>query len=73
MVYPNEEFPMGLHLGMFMPTLENQATDAQKEKLLKPSQNYDIVGTYAQTEMGHGRASFSPKNEICSEICTVEL
>ena len=45
---------MNLHIGMFMPTLQNQATDAQKEKWLKPSEHYDIIGTYAQTEMGHG-------------------
>lgn len=28
LAFPNEEFPMNLHIGMFMPTLQNQATDA---------------------------------------------
>uniref|UniRef100_A0A670IFA0 Acyl-coenzyme A oxidase n=1 Tax=Podarcis muralis TaxID=64176 RepID=A0A670IFA0_PODMU len=41
--------PLGLHYSMFTPTLENQCTVAQREKWLPL-----IIGTYAQTEMGHG-------------------
>ena len=59
MAFPNEDFPMAVHIGMFVPTLQNQATEAQKEKWLKPAEHYDIIGTYAQTEMGHGSASVS--------------
>lgn len=43
-----------LHYGMFVPTLMNQATEKQQEKWLVPAINHEILGTYAQTEMGHG-------------------
>ncbi|KAJ2763592.1 hypothetical protein IWQ56_004799, partial [Coemansia nantahalensis] len=46
--------PFGLHRVMFIPTLENQATDEQKELFLKPAMRYEILGCYAQTEIGHG-------------------
>jgi len=39
---------------MFIPALENQATPQQKEKWLPMAMNYEIIGTYAQTELGHG-------------------
>lgn len=44
----------GLHKSMFTKTLQEQTTDEQKELFLKPAQNYDIIGCYAQTEIGHG-------------------
>ncbi|XP_039267686.2 peroxisomal acyl-coenzyme A oxidase 1-like [Styela clava] len=43
-----------LHYGMFVPTLMGQATDEQRAKWLIPAINHEILGTYAQTEMGHG-------------------
>ncbi|XP_069809763.1 peroxisomal acyl-coenzyme A oxidase 1 isoform X1 [Dendropsophus ebraccatus] len=46
--------PLDLHLGMFLPTLLNQATPEQQERLFMPAWNLEIIGTYAQTEMGHG-------------------
>ncbi|KAJ2162786.1 hypothetical protein GGF46_000347 [Coemansia sp. RSA 552] len=46
--------PFGLHRAMFIPTLQNQATAEQQELFLKPAQNYEILGCYAQTEIGHG-------------------
>ncbi|XP_072414285.1 peroxisomal acyl-coenzyme A oxidase 1 isoform X5 [Chiloscyllium punctatum] len=39
---------------MFIPTLENQCTSEQKEKWLHPCYTQQIIGTYAQTELGHG-------------------
>ncbi|CAG8634762.1 8379_t:CDS:2 [Paraglomus brasilianum] len=42
------------HRGMFVPTLMAQATDEQKEAFLKPAFRYQIIGCYAQTELGHG-------------------
>ena len=48
-----EESPHGLHTGMFLPALHGQASDNQKHWVDKAEQ-YDILGTYAQTEMGHG-------------------
>ncbi|NP_001364451.1 peroxisomal acyl-coenzyme A oxidase 1 isoform 4 [Mus musculus] len=46
--------PVGLNYSMFIPTLLNQGTTAQQEKWMHPSQELQIIGTYAQTEMGHG-------------------
>ncbi|KAG5278885.1 hypothetical protein AALO_G00103810 [Alosa alosa] len=46
--------PLDLHLGMFLPTLFNQATPEQQEAFFMPAWNLEIIGTYAQTEMGHG-------------------
>lgn len=46
--------PVGLNYSMFIPTLLNQGTTAQQEKWMRPSQDLQIIGTYAQTEMGHG-------------------
>ncbi|XP_048869576.1 peroxisomal acyl-coenzyme A oxidase 1 isoform X1 [Brienomyrus brachyistius] len=46
--------PLDLHLGMFLPTLLNQATPDQQDTFFTPAWNLKIIGTYAQTEMGHG-------------------
>nr|XP_056712817.1 peroxisomal acyl-coenzyme A oxidase 1 isoform X1 [Euleptes europaea] len=46
--------PIGLHYSMFMPTLENQCSVAQRKKWLPLARGFQIIGTYAQTEMGHG-------------------
>ncbi|KAF4012878.1 hypothetical protein G4228_003225 [Cervus hanglu yarkandensis] len=45
--------PVGLNYSMFIPTLLNQGTTAQQEKWLHSSKGLEIIGTYAQTEMGH--------------------
>ena len=50
----DEAGPFGLHRGMFMPTLAAQCNDEQLERFLKPAQRYEIIGCYAQTELGHG-------------------
>lgn len=46
--------PVGLNFSMFIPTLENLGTTAQQEKWLPPAEELAVVGTYAQTELGHG-------------------
>lgn len=46
--------PLGLHFSMFHKTIETQTTAAQKEKWLPLVRGVKIIGTYAQTEMGHG-------------------
>lgn len=43
-----------IHDGVFMPTLQGQGTEQQKEKWLTLASDYKIIGTYAQTELGHG-------------------
>ncbi len=52
--FPNENPPGALHTAMFLPTLEAQAANDQLKKWAKAAKNYFILGTYAQTEMGHG-------------------
>lgn len=39
---------------MWIPALMGQADDEQQAKWLPPSQRLEIIGTYAQTELGHG-------------------
>ena len=51
---PNEEDPGGLHGEMFLPALENLADAQLKDKWMSEVYNFEIIGTYAQTEMGHG-------------------
>ncbi|XP_078483319.1 peroxisomal acyl-coenzyme A oxidase 1-like isoform X2 [Ciona intestinalis] len=51
-VSPNVMFD--LNYGMFVPTLIGQGTQEQQAKWLIPALQHEIIGTYAQTEMGHG-------------------
>ncbi|XP_059058335.1 probable peroxisomal acyl-coenzyme A oxidase 1 [Achroia grisella] len=46
--------PLALHFIMFIPTIIGQASDEQREYWLKRAKNMEIIGTYAQTELGHG-------------------
>lgn len=43
-----------LHRSMFMPTIANQGTEEQKKIYLEPALRHEIIGCYAQTELGHG-------------------
>ncbi|KAI5632449.1 acyl-CoA oxidase domain-containing protein [Phthorimaea operculella] len=46
--------PLGLHYVMFMPAIMNQGTEEQQAEWLPRAWNCSIIGTYAQTELGHG-------------------
>lgn len=50
----SEPTPYGLHASMFLVTLREQGTPEQHEKFLRKAENYEYVGCYAQTELGHG-------------------
>lgn len=39
---------------MWIPALMGQADEQQQQKWLPPSQRLELIGTYAQTELGHG-------------------
>lgn len=39
---------------MFLTTLRDQGTPEQHELFLKRAENYEMIGAYAQTELGHG-------------------
>lgn len=45
---------IGLTVSMFRVSVENLANEEQKAKWLPQIQNLDILGCYAQTEIGHG-------------------
>ena len=49
--------PFGLHGSMFTPTILKQGTPQQKKKWLPLAKSFSIVGTYAQSELGHGKAN----------------
>lgn len=62
---------LGVHYVMFVPAIEKQGTPEQLAKWLPRSTSGSILGTYAQTELGHGtfvrgletRADYDPKTE----------
>ncbi|KAM3715941.1 Acyl-coenzyme A oxidase acox-1.1 [Dirofilaria immitis] len=45
---------MSLHYTMFIPTIQGQANDDQVDYWLPLALTRGIIGTYAQTELGHG-------------------
>ena len=45
---------LGLHYVMFLPTLRSQGDAEQRKKWLPLAESFKALGTYAQTEMGHG-------------------
>ena len=50
-----QNFPLRLNFSMFLTALLGQANEEQRREWLEKSWNMDgIVGTYAQTELGHG-------------------
>ncbi|TKR72830.1 hypothetical protein L596_020225 [Steinernema carpocapsae] len=62
---------MSLHYVMFVPTLQGQTDDEQLDHWLTLAIGRGILGTYAQTELGHGTnlsklettATYDPKTE----------
>ncbi|XP_062304342.1 peroxisomal acyl-coenzyme A oxidase 1 isoform X2 [Osmerus eperlanus] len=45
---------LGLHFVMFLPTLYSQCDPQQLQKWVPLAESFKVLGTYAQTEMGHG-------------------
>ncbi|XP_077379444.1 peroxisomal acyl-coenzyme A oxidase 1 isoform X2 [Festucalex cinctus] len=45
---------MGVHFVMFLPTLYGQCDPEQSKKWIPLAESYQALGTYAQTELGHG-------------------
>ncbi|KAK9698815.1 hypothetical protein RND81_08G133000 [Saponaria officinalis] len=60
-----------LHWGMFIPAIKGQGTDEQQRKWLPLAYRMQIIGCYAQTELGHGSnvqglettATFDPETD----------
>ncbi len=69
--FTNDRFPFGLHFSMFTNVLQTMTTEEQKRKFLPLAQSLRMIGTYAQTELGHGtnirqletEAVFDPKTD----------
>ncbi|KAF8382351.1 acox-1.1 [Pristionchus pacificus] len=47
-------YPLALHYVMFIPSLVGQADDDLAAEIIPRAMSLEIIGTYAQTEMGHG-------------------
>ncbi|KAF9978994.1 acyl-coenzyme A oxidase [Actinomortierella ambigua] len=50
----DDTLPILLHNGAFIPVISSQGTDEQHDKWLPLAEKYQILGCYAQTELGHG-------------------
>jgi len=50
----DEMSPYFLHMSMFVTTVREQASEEQQKYWMPKILNYDIIGCYAQTELGHG-------------------
>uniref|UniRef100_A0A8C7Q6Q7 Acyl-coenzyme A oxidase n=1 Tax=Oncorhynchus mykiss TaxID=8022 RepID=A0A8C7Q6Q7_ONCMY len=51
---PGQLPALGLHFVMFLPTLYTQCNKQQLKKWVPLAESFKALGTYAQTELGHG-------------------
>lgn len=54
MTIVDDHVPFGLHYSAFMPVVESQGSDEQIAEWLPKCQSLEVLGAYAQTELGHG-------------------
>jgi acyl-CoA oxidase len=52
--YVDQPGYVDLHWGMFVPAIKGQGTEEQQKKWLPLAYKFQIIGCYAQTELGHG-------------------
>lgn len=50
----DDHVPFGLHFSAFIPVLQSQGSDEQIAKWLPKCLSLEVIGCYAQTELGHG-------------------
>ena len=66
-----EGFPTNTHFSMFVTGIEGHGTLEQRDRWLEKARSCEIIGTYAQTELGHGTfvrglettATYNPKTK----------
>ncbi|XP_055606296.1 probable peroxisomal acyl-coenzyme A oxidase 1 [Uranotaenia lowii] len=46
--------PLRVHFSMFVPAIQGHGSPEQQSQWLKPAMDCQMVGSYAQTELGHG-------------------
>jgi alkylation response protein AidB-like acyl-CoA dehydrogenase len=51
--------PWGLHFGASVPALINNCDEEQYAELLPKVMSCEVLSTYAQTELGHGKLNSS--------------
>ncbi|KAG5564808.1 hypothetical protein RHGRI_000870 [Rhododendron griersonianum] len=69
--YVDEPAFTDVHWGMFIPAIKGQGTEEQQQKWLPLAYKMQIIGCYAQTELGHGSnvqglettATFDPQTD----------
>uniref|UniRef100_A0A7N0VJ34 Acyl-coenzyme A oxidase n=1 Tax=Kalanchoe fedtschenkoi TaxID=63787 RepID=A0A7N0VJ34_KALFE len=69
--YIDQPAYVDLHWGMFLPAIKGQGTEEQQAKWLPLAYKMQIIGCYAQTELGHGSnvqglettATFDPQTD----------
>ncbi|KAH6928477.1 hypothetical protein HPB50_016713 [Hyalomma asiaticum] len=67
----HDSTPVHVHFVMFVPALMGHANEEQQAKWLSDALTMKIIGSYAQTELGHGtfirgletRATYDPERE----------
>lgn len=75
-LFPGQS-PLTLHQSMFTDSLMNFATDEQKAHYVPQADSLNIIGCYAQTELGHGSnvagmettATYNPQTEQFTIHC----
>jgi acyl-CoA oxidase len=50
----SEQIPLSLHFFMFLMQLKNLCSEEQLKTIYEPALRGEIIGCYAQTELGHG-------------------
>lgn len=50
----DDHVPYGLHFNAFMPVVQSQGSDEQIAEWIPRCQSLEVIGCYAQTELGHG-------------------